>query len=186
MLICERPYFSAKVGMFARKNGEYTRPIIASLVDIRIEDCLKDITLYSKSASNYIAKLPDIKEIGQIGKYLIATANLISKVNLTKEEAYKYLRTGLYILLPDSPESPLWEYSKAPWWEYAMCLDEYNGYIKAPKKHRAGEPSPEEIDERLDEFKENKGLIKALSPQTIEKWRQEGKRELFNKSIERI
>lgn len=167
--ILENPHFSKKVGLLARRNGKYTRPIVGELVDMRVEDFLPNEILKSRAASNIIAKLPDIAEIGQIEQYLICTANAVSRVDLTKEEAIKYLNSGVYILLPHDHQNPLWEYSKSPWWEYTMVIDENNGYVKAPKIPRSGEPTAEEIDEQLDTYKSNIGKITVTSPQSLKK-----------------
>lgn len=161
-LISERPYIGDEVGMLARKGGSYSRPIVGSIVDVRIEDFLDDDILFSaKHASNYIGKLPDIPEINQYNRYFISSSNFTTNVNLSAAEATKYLNTGEYLQLPDK------------WFEYAMVIDDYNGYIKAPKMNRPGEPTAEEIDERLDEYETNIGKIRVLSPQTLERWQSE-------------
>lgn len=162
VLIVERPYFANKVGMLARKNGTYSRPIVGSIVDVRIEDFLPDEILFSvKHASNYIGRLPDIPEINQLDQYFLSTSNFVNRVNLNAKEANAMLNTGEYIRLPDE------------WYEYAMVIDDYNGYVKAPKVNRHGEPSAEDIDERLDQYEANLGKLRVLSPQTLDKWQSE-------------
>lgn len=167
MLINERPYFTDKVGMLARKDGEYSRPILASMVDMRVEDYVPDKLLMSKYASNYIAKLPDIAELNQVDQFLIVNANLVSRTDVSKHEAERYLKSGQFILLPHSPRSKLW--GGSPWWEFTTCFDETGNYIKAPKLPRHGEPSPEEIDEMLDDVDQNRGNIRVVSPQSVER-----------------
>lgn len=169
MLLCERPYTSQPVGMLARKDGQYTRPILAQFLDVRIEDFMPDSVLVSNNATNYIGRLPDIQSIGQVGKYFVANANLVIQVDLGEAEVKKAMDSGQYLLLPDSPESPYWRFTKSPWWEFCTCFDGDNGYVKAPKIPRANEPTPEEIDEKLDEYPQNRGNLQVKSPQNIEK-----------------
>lgn len=170
VLICERPYLAAvNVGMLARKQGQYTRPIIGSIVDVRIEDFADDSVLHSKHASNYIGRLPDIEEIGQHGRYFLSSPNFANRTDLTAADVKPLLQSGKYIMLPDD------------WYEYAMVVDDYNGYIKAPKVNRDNEPSAEEIDERLDEFESNRGRLRVYSPQTIAKWQTESYIERLNR-----
>lgn len=186
MLICERPWFSQRVTMLARQNGEYVRPVIGHIVDIRIEDFLPSVALLSPFSSNIIGKFPDIPESNQIGRYFIANFNQIDNVNLTKEEAERHMASGEYIMLPDSPSSQLWEHSQAPWWEYAVILDQYDGFIKAPKIPRSGEPTPDDIDERLDKFHENRDSLHVLSPTTLKKWAVAGTTESYLRRLNRI
>lgn len=168
LILLERPWTTQSFGMMARKNGQYKRPIVGKLIDFRVEDFMPQKVLTDHLAVNIIGKLPDITEIGQIDKYFSSTFNDINII--TKHEAINLLNTGQYILLPDNPSSKFWEYTMAPWWEFAVVLDEYDGFIKAPAKPRIGEPSPEDIDEKIDLYDENKGKIKVISPLTLDKW----------------
>lgn len=155
MVINEMPYTSEQVGMLARKDGKYVRPILSRFLDIRIEDFIDRDTMLSSIQTNYLGRLPDVPEIGQINKYMAATPNLVVRVDLSQEEAQQLMQQGQHLYLPNR------------WWEYAMCLDANGKYIKAPLRFRNGEPSPEEIDERLDEFPENVGKIDVISPQIL-------------------
>lgn len=168
--INEMPYTSSQVGMLARKNGKYIRPILSKFLDIRIEDFINKELSLSNIKTEYIGRLPDIPEIGQVNKYLMATANLVIRVDLSQKEAQQIMQQDNYIYLPDG------------WWEYAMCLDANGKYIKAPLRFRDGEPSPEEIDERLDDFPENIGRIDVVSPQVI----TSGLNEDYLKRLDRI
>lgn len=185
MLICERPYTSHHIGIFARKNGEYNRPILAKFLDVRLEDFMPDRELISKYASKYIAKLPDIPEMNQIGKYFLADSNLILRVDLDEQEAHRHMDAGS-LMLPHTPKSPYWKYTRSPWWEYCSCFDDHDGYIKAPKIPRKGEPHPEEIDELIDKFEENRGKIHIVSPQTLMKWQKVGMTEDYISRLNRI
>lgn len=186
MLICERPWFSQRVAMLARKDDEYTRPILGSMVDIRLEDFMPDDILVANFAKSIIGKLPDIPENNQIGRYFISHFNLIDDVNLTEADVEKFLATGEYILLPHSPKSPYWQFTQSPWWEYAAVMDSYNGFIKAPKVPRTGEPSADDIDELLDEYSENHGHLEVLSPETLKDWNVRDVTESYLKKLDRI
>jgi len=186
MLICERPWSSQRVAMLARKDGEYTRPILGHFVDIRIEDFVPQDILVENFALNVIGKLPDVPEHNQLGRYFISHFNTIDEVNLTETDVEKFLATGEYILLPHTPRSPLWQYSNSPWWEYAVVLDQYQQFIKAPKRPREAEPDPSSIDERLDDFEENAGKLNVLSPVTLEFWRVSGVTESYLRRLDRI
>jgi hypothetical protein len=142
--------------------------------------------MMSRYASNLIARLPDVHEAGQYQKYLVCTANYVDRVDATEEEALQLIKSGMYLLLPDSTSSPLWEYSQAPWWEFAVAYDEYGNFIKAPKAPRANEPTAEEIDERLDAFEENQGKLTVVSPLTLDKWATAGVREDYIKRLDRV
>lgn len=153
LLINEMPYSSHVIGMFARKNGKYTRPIISKFTDMRFEDFMQKGTIEFGCA--YVGALPNIKEIGQVDKYLLADANLIARADLTLLDITQMSKTKKCVFLPDN------------WWEYAACMDANNKYIKAPLLYRDGEPSPEEIDERLDDFPKNIGRLDVVSPQVF-------------------
>ena len=159
-------YTSKPLGLLARKNGQYVRPIISKFTDLRVED----IGLKHQIITNYVGRLPDIAEINQINKYILADANLVLQSDLSQQEAQQLMIKDNFVYLPDG------------WWEYAMCLDDNGAYIKAPKNFRKGEPSPEEIDERLDEFEENVGRLDVISPQVLNK----GLKENYVDKLKRI
>lgn len=167
MIITERPAFTQNVIMLARKNGEYIRPIIGDVVDIRIEDFIPNEFLVSAKAQNYIGKLPDIPGTPQINKYLVAYFNLVMDVDVDEKAARDLLNSNEYTILPHDQSSELWEYTKSPWWEYAVVIDSHNGFIKAPKIPRSGEPTADDIDERLDDFEENAGKMRVTSPEIL-------------------
>jgi hypothetical protein len=73
-----------------------------------------------------------------------------------------------------------------PWWEYAMVLDEHGNYIKAPKKNRMGEPSATEIDERIDDYKENAGKLIVLSPDTLDAMQTSAIKENYQSKLRRL
>ena len=79
-----------------------------------------------------------------------------------------------------------WQFAQSPWWEYAAVMDQYNGFVKAPKVPRAGEPSAYDVDEVLDSFEENLGKIDVLSPQTLHNWSVKGLTESYLKRLDRI
>jgi len=191
MLIIEAPYVdrnSDPIGLLARKNGEYTRPIIGRMVDFRIEDCLPPPSISQIQSSKYmnmIGKLPNIPEIGQIDRYLLTTAATVERTDLTKEQALKYIADG-HLELPSDESSEFWYYCKAPWWEFAVIFDQHDNYIKAPKLPRANEPTPDMIDELLDQFQENKGTLNVLSPRSIGPLRQEKFNESYVDKLKRL
>lgn len=185
LVIFERQYSTITTGLLARKNGRYTRPIITEFFDVRIEDYMPDATLHSKEPLTYIARLPDILSIGQIGQYIVADANRVEH-KVTEQAVQNLLQERNCIILPHDSSSPWWQYSKSPWWEYCICMDTYNGYIKAPKLVRQFDPTPEEIDEQLDKYPENHNKIRVLSPQTINKWKKTGVSEDYISRVERI
>jgi hypothetical protein len=150
--------------MLARKNGEYTRPIIGDIVDIRLEDCIPGELIKQLGAVHTIAELPYVPEIGQVKKYLVATFGSVDRVDVTQREVAEMLKSGNYLVLPSDPTSKLWAYTDAPWWEYATVVDRAGNYIKAPLIPRAGEPSADEIDELLDEVPQNVGTMYVRSP----------------------
>jgi len=184
-VILEKPSTTHPIGMLARKNGKYTRPIIGTIIDFRVEDFMPENVMLDMGVGvNMIGRLPDIAEAGQENKYFASTFNYVSIIS--QQEAMTLFDTGQYIMLPDSPSSEFWKYTKAPWWEFAVVLDEYNGFIKAPIKVRANEPTPEKTDEMLDEFEENRGKIKVVAPTTLEKWVTAGVTESYKKRLDRI
>lgn len=170
VLLTEHPRFSQAVALYARRQGHYDRPIVGAMVDLRFEDMggLAELAM-STRIPNLIARLPDIAEAKQRGQYLIFNYGWLDHIETSQPKLQQLLATNKYLLLPDSPQSDLWQYTKAPWWEFAEVIDEHDGYIKAPRHPRGEEPSPDDIDERLDEFTENQGRLQVLSPLTLEK-----------------
>ena len=171
LLILERPWTTYKIGLLAIKDNIYKRPIVGSMVDLRFEDYLPK---YLKQP-NIIGKLPDIPSINQTNKYLVSIFDQIEVID--QSVAAKYLNKSDFTILPDDSDSPLWAYSKAPWWEYAIVLDDYQGYIKAPRhgKERDGEPTPEQSDERIDDYAENRNKTAVLAPTTLDNIRKNKK-----------
>jgi hypothetical protein len=166
-LLLEQPRFTQKIALFARQQGQYTRPIVGEMVDIRVEDMIPATVLQSRRLFNTIGRFPDIPEAGQRNKFFIATYGSFDRFESDLTVIEQLISTGQYVLLPDSPNSEFWQYTTSPWWEYCEVLDEYGNPIKAPKNVREMDPKPEEIDEHLDEFEENWGTIHVLSPLTI-------------------
>lgn len=184
LILLERPSTTHKFGLLARKNGKYQRPIVGDVIDFRVEDFMPQSLLHSLMTSNFIGRLPDIPAIGQTNQYFVATFNIVSAVS--EEEVQKLLPTNQYVLLPHEPSSAFWQYTEAPWWEFAVVLDKYDGFIKAPYRPRSGEPSVEEADERIDEFPENHGKVHVLAPSTLIKWEKKGTRENYLEKLKRI
>lgn len=184
-VLLERPSTTSKLfGMLARKDGQYTRPIIGDIVDFRVEDFMPQNVLADRIAVNILGRLPDIAEIGQTNKFFSSTFQDVQVVS--KQEATELFRTGQYLMLPDGPDSEFWEYVGAPWWEFAIVLDKYDGFIKAPARPRPGEPTPEEADEKIDLFDENAGKIRVLAPSTLEKWAKQQVAESYLERLRRI
>lgn len=183
-ILLERPWTSQKFGMLARKEGQYSRPVVGDVIDFRVEDFMPQEVLVSLLGANMIGRLPDIAEINQVNKYFSST---FSDVNIiSQQEAMALADTGQYLTLPDNPSSEFWEYSKAPWWEFATVLDKYDGFIKAPMRQRAGEPSPDEVDERIDLYDENRGKISVVSPSVLDKWASQKVTESYLERLKRI
>jgi len=175
MLVIEAPYIDTRgfssIAFMARRNNQYTRPIVGNTIDLRTEDWMPPPTpqeIKNMSRMNMVGKLPNVPEIGQVDRYLLATASTVERTNLTRPQAVEYIAKG-YTELPDSPNSKLWEYSKSPWWEYVTIFDNDGKYIKAPKIPRVGEMKPEDIDEKLDDYEQNRNKLQVTSPTTLEK-----------------
>jgi hypothetical protein len=174
MLVIEAPYIDTRgfssIAFLARKNNQYIRPIVGNTIDLRTEDWLPPPTpeeITNASRMNLVGRLPDVSSMGQVDRYLLATASTVERTNLTRPQAMEYIAKG-YTELPDSPNSKLWEYSKSPWWEYVAVFDTNGRYIKAPKIPRVGEMTPEDIDEKLDDYEQNKNKLQVTSPTTLE------------------
>jgi len=173
MIILEYLHFQNdhNIVLYARSRGKYDRPILGNIVDLRTEDILPRGVNYM----NLIARLPDIPAHGQTNKYLMATSTLVEIIQIPPNQlpqTLERLSAQGYVELPADESSPYWHYTQSPWWEYCMILDQYHEYVKAPKRHRANEPSPDQIDEQLDKFSENHGKLKALGPRSIQKMHQ--------------
>lgn len=185
LLITEQPRTSHPLIMLARKNGQYNRPIKGSSIDIRMED-MPGVTnaAAEKRAINYILPLPPVGD--QKGKYAIMNFGFLDNIISDGPELQSLIASNQYLVLPDNPRSELWALTKAPWWDYAEVLDEYDNPIKAALHPRAGEGTAEEIDERLDEFEENAGRAEVLSPLTLEKQLAGAMSESYLKKLRRI
>lgn len=181
-LILERPWTTNQIGFVARKNNTYNRPIVGSMVDLRFEDYLPK----SIKQANYIGKLPDIPSINQINQYIVSIFDQVEVID--QNTANKYLRNSDFIELPVDASSNLWAYSNAPWWEYVIVLDDYQGYIKAPMKgkERSGEPTPDQADELIDDYQENRNKIKVLAPTTLDKIRSKKLSESYTDKLDNI
>jgi hypothetical protein len=185
MLILEYPHSSERIVMLARQNGSYERPVIGAFIDIRVEDFMP-LAETGVVGLNFVAQLPNSR------RYLVSTFNSVQTIDATEDVVNILLakRTNdgrpVYVELPSSPESTYWHLVESPWWEWAAIYDDHNGFVKAPKLPREGEPTPEEIDERLDEFPENRGKIDVLSPETLEKWATTGVTEDYRRRLDRI
>lgn len=184
LILLERPATTQKFGLLARKDGEYKRPVIGEIIDFRIEDFMPQSVLTTLMMPNFVGKLPDIPDIGQTNQYCAATFNVISPIS--EKEAHNLLATNQYLLLPHDSRSDFWQYTHAPWWYFTVVIDKYDGFIKAPLRPRPGEPSPDEADERIDEFTENRGKIEVLAPSTLEKWKQAVVHEDYIKRLNQI
>jgi hypothetical protein len=184
MLLLEFPHISKKLAVYARKNGEYRRPIRGSMMDLRTENMGIQAAQRERRLMNLIAKLPDIPEAGQHGVYLVTTfggGKLESDPNVIDQ----LIKSNKYFPLPDSPESEFWHLTKAPWWEFTEVLDEYGGPIKAAP-FSTTEFTPDSIDEKLDEYPENQGRLDVLSPATLEKMARGELKESYLKKLARI
>lgn len=182
MIIIEYPHIaSPPIATFARKDGQYTRPIISHMTDFRLEDM--GIPKENRLA-NIIGKLPDIKPANQINKYIVATFGTTKIVD--NDYAEQLIATNKYLVLPDTPNSPLWQATKRPWWEFMECMDEYDGVIKAALVTRSNSFTADNVDEILDRYPENKGRIEVLSPDTLNKMKHGAIRESYVKKLSRL
>lgn len=185
MLLTEHPHVSnPPLGFYARRDGSYDRPIISFMTDLRVEDMGVSHIQRERRLLNILARLPDIREAKQLGKYIVATFGMCDVVD--EAQGQKMLATNQYLVLPDSPKSELWEVTRRPWWEFVECFDEHDGCIKAPLNIRNPEFTPETIDERIDEFEENQGKVQVLSPFTIEKMSAGAVKESYLRKLARI
>lgn len=183
-ILLERPSTTQPFGLLARKDGEYTRPIVGEIVDFRVEDFMPQDLLAELFAANWIGRLPDVPEINQVNQYFSSTFNDVQII--PQQEAMALFDTGQYLMLPDNPSSEFWQYSNGPWWEYAAVIDKYDGFIKAPLRSREGEPTPDEADERIDLFDENHGRVRVLAPSTLERWTAQHVTESYIERLKRI
>lgn len=186
MIILEYPHTSKEIGLFARKDGEYSRPIVGAILDIRLEDVLPTEFLSKALVSNFVGKLPDIPAINQHDTYFVSEFNTIRTIKANEQDIDDLLDTGAYLMLPSEPADNLYQYTGAPWWEYAVVLDEYGQYVKAPKEPREMEPGPEEIDERLDYYEENQRKLRVTSPIVLEKVKSGAMQENYLAKLARI
>lgn len=182
----ERPWTTNLVGFLARKDGKYTRPVIGAMVDIRLEDIIPTDILNGSQAMNILGRLPDIPDVQQMNKYFTSIFNDVQIID--QSTANRLAASGDFLILPDSPSSAYWKYTKAPWWEFAVVLDEYQGYIKAPRESmvRTGEPTPDQADEKIDDYPMNHGKVKVLAPSTIIKMHNDNVVESYLKKLSRI
>lgn len=185
LVISEQPRTTKSLLLYARKDGNYDRPIRGSMIDIRMED-MPGISDYARSRKviNQILPLPPIGD--QAGKFAIFNFGSLDKIIPDGPDLQALIATNKYLVLPDSPRSELWSLTKTPWWEYAEVMDEYDGIIKAALYPRPGELTADEIDERLDDFEENVGKLEVLSPLTLQKQLAGAIRESYLKKLKRI
>lgn len=181
----ERPHSSEYITLLARSNGVYNRPVAGRSFDVRIEDFMPLAEL-GITGVNFICQLPNSR------RFMISTFNTVQSTD-AKEDLVNILRAKVdqhgkpfYAMLPSKPGDEYYDVVGSPWWEWAAIYDEYNGHIKAPKRPRAGEPTAEEIDERLDEFPDNVGKVDVVSPETFMKWETAGVVEDYRKRLRRI
>lgn len=185
LLITEQPRTSHPLIMLARKNGQYNRPIKGASIDVRMEDMPgMTNTATERRIINFILPLPPVGD--QRGKFAIMNFGFLDNIIQDGPELQSLITSNQYLVLPDNPQSELWALTKAPWWDFAEVLDEYDNPIKAALHPRAGESTAEEIDERLDEFEENNGKIEALSPLTLQKQLAGTMTESYLKKLRRI
>jgi hypothetical protein len=185
LVISEQPRTTHPLMMFARKNGRYVRPIRGDAMDVRMEDMGElQNAARSKKFINYILPLPPIAD--QAGKFGVMNFGFLDKIIGDGPELQALIASNKYFVFPDSPQSEFWQFTQRPWWEFAEVLDEHGGVIKAPLVPRPGEFTAEEIDERLDEYEENRGKAEVLSPLTLEKMLAGTVKESYLKKLKRI
>ena len=83
-ILLERPWTSQSIGMLARKDGQYKRPVVGDIVDFRVEDYMPQQVLVDLLGTNMIGRLPDIPEIGQVNKYF---SSAFSDVNIVDKQS---------------------------------------------------------------------------------------------------
>jgi hypothetical protein len=188
MLIYERPATTQKVGLLARKNGKYIRPITGAIADFRVEDFMPKELLAKLLTAHFVGRLPDIPAIGQVGRYFISEFNDVLTTSASKEDVAKLInqKDSAYILLPATRDDEHFAAVGAPWWEFAVVLDEYGQFVKAPREPREHEAGPDEVDERLDDYPENRGRFQVLSPIVLEKMRVGAVQECYKKRLDRV
>lgn len=184
MLILEYPHIAKEIAVYARSRGRYIRPIRGKTTDLRIEDMGIMTVMREKRLMNLIGRLPDIPQAQQIDTYIVTTFGA-SHLETNHQKIKQLLASNQFILLPDSRDSELWYLTNAPWWEYCELYDEYDMPIKAAKASTT-KFTPENVDERLDEFEENRGRIDVLSPMTLEKMLSGQLRESYLRKLRRL
>jgi len=177
--------------MLAQKNGEYTRPIVGSIIDLRTEDFLPTSNLQNILSHRMIGELPEIPDINQIGLFIIIEFNHVATSQAKENQIVPLLSSGAYCLLPGSKltinlensyiqqcqrNADNIELSTGKWWEYAAVFDADGQFIKAPKIPRAGEPDAYQIDERIDDYEENIDRYDVTSPYILERRRAKSDR----------
>lgn len=122
--------------VYARHKGKYVRPVVAYNIDMRIEDnpaiprtmLLGNAAWYARHPIEPLYMVCD----GGVG-------HIYTRV--TKQEVAKWLRQR-------PVARPLPTKGEAAWWEWVVALDQDYNMIKAAKRPREFEPTPEEVDER--------------------------------------
>lgn len=145
MLVIRQDISKNHIRLFARHQGVYQRPISGEWIDLRLEDIVPLSVIKKTGRCNILAKLPDIGT--QVNQY-IAIYNACRLIMVDCQTAMAFIDTGLFFILPHQASSPYWHFTRSAWWEYPAVYDQRGYCLKAPKRHRPGEPVPGLIDEK--------------------------------------
>jgi len=133
-------WHKAPIRVLARSGGIYRLPVLVHQIDFRFEDNKScDLRRVIGLNSSWVAHHPlDDYYIISIGGTVEATHATRSDIRALQHEK---------ILPPDVYHLP--EEGDAAWWEWVLGINAHDQIIKAPKRPRPGEPTPEQIDEQL-------------------------------------
>jgi hypothetical protein len=177
MILTEMPVVR-KALIFARRGGKYVRPIAPVMIDLSTEDARIDRI---RDGRPFVGRLPDIGD--QVDKYVYgATMPKVVDGSFARER----MQELSLFELPHCEDCEHWEHFGRPWWEYAMATDKYGFAVKARLYPRPGEPNADDIDERLDQFPQNQGTLKVISPVSVEQIEAGHIKEGYLQKLDRV
>lgn len=184
MLMLEFPHVSKSLATYARRNGKYDRPVLGHMIDLRTEDMGIQAVQKERKLFNIIGKLPDIPQIKQHNLHIVCSFGSSELIN-DPVEIEKLIKTNRYFVLPENEQSEFWSLTKRPWYDFIEMFDAHDMPVKAALKSIT-KFTPENTDERIDEFAENRGKIEALSPHTFDKMKAGQLSESYRSKLSRI
>lgn len=159
MLIREMQFIAAgahggPITLLARRHGEYVRPVRATEIDMRIEDNPNVPKVICRMDATWIARHPT-EDL-----YLVYDGlhnSYHSRVNEKELEEWEENWKREIVKFPPRGKTPeadiprkIYEMPTAKgvaWWEWAVGFNNYE-MVKAPKRPRATEMTPDDVDEQ--------------------------------------